>query len=125
MSAKIHVTATVLPFVSFNAIQHISTYRVNNDDIKRGYIDIPNSMTVNVRTNLNAGVPVILEHPEGGRVLVRENGRADFVANTFTLNTSDYLPNTPVSKNYDFRILLSKDVKDVVYPLSVTMAPAI
>jgi hypothetical protein len=125
MSAKIHITATVLPFVSFNAIQNIRTYWVDNNDIKRGYIDIPNSVTVNVRTNLNAGVPVIIEHPEGSRVLVRESGRADFVADTFTLNASDYLPNTPIRKNYDFRILLSTDVKDGAYPLIITMAPAI
>jgi len=124
-SAKVHVTATVLPFVSFDAIQHVTTYQVNSDDIKRGYIDLPNSMTVKVRTNLNAGVPVIVENAGVGRVLIRESGRADFVGNTFTLNTADYRPNTQISKNYDSRIVLSADAKDGIYPLIISMAPAI
>ena len=34
-SAKIHVSATVLPFVSFNAAQHVATYQVSSEDLRR------------------------------------------------------------------------------------------
>jgi hypothetical protein len=124
-SANVHVSATVLPFVSFNAIQNVTSYQVNSDDIKRGYIDLPNSMTVNVKTNLNTAVPVIVENSGGDTVLIRESGRANFVGNTFTLNTTYYRPNTLVSKNYDSRIVLSADARDGIYPLIISMAPAI
>lgn len=61
-SARLQVSATVLPFVSFNATQHVTTYQVKSDDLIRGYIDLPNSITVNVRTNLNGGVPVMVDN---------------------------------------------------------------
>ena len=124
-SAKVRVTATVLPFVSLDAVQHVLTYQVNRDDIKRGYVDLPNSMTVKVRTNLNTGVPVVIENSGDFRILVSESGRADFMGSMFTLNTSDYRPNTQISKTYDSRIVLSADAKDGIYPLIISMAPAI
>jgi hypothetical protein len=108
-----------------NAIQKVSTYQINSEDIKRGYIDLPNSITVNVRTNLNAGVPVIVENLGTARVLVRESGRLVFEGSTFTLNTADYRPNTPISRNYDSRIVLSGDVKEGNYPLLISITPAI
>jgi hypothetical protein len=125
MSASVHISATVLPFVSFNAIQHVTTYQVKSDDIKRGYVDLPNSVTVTVRTNLSSGVPVVVENPGGDRVLIRESGRADFVSNTFTVDTAGYRPNTQISKNYDSRIILPADAKDGIYPLIIAMASAI
>ena len=124
-SAKVRVTATVLPFVSLDAVQHVRTYQINSDDIKRGYVDLPNSMTVKVRTNLNTGVPVVVENSGDFRILISESGRADFMGSMITLNTSDYRPNTQISKTYDSRIVLSADAKDGIYPLIISMAPAI
>ena len=124
-SATLQVGAHVLPFVSFNAVQHVSTYQVKGEDIKRGYIDLPASMTVSVRTNLREGVPVFFENTAGASVLIRESGRTDFNGHSFTLNTDDYRPNTPISKRYDFRVILSGDAKDGTYPLMISMAPSI
>lgn len=124
-SATLQVSANVLPFVSFNAVQHVTSYQVKSDDIKRGYIDLPASMTVSVRTNMNAGVPVFFENAGGASVLIRESGRTDFIDQLFTLNTDNYRPNTPISKRYDFRVLLSADSKDGTYPLMISMAPTI
>ena len=61
-SARLQVSATVLPFVSFNASQHVTAYQVTSDDMKRGYIDLPNAITVNIKTNLNGEVPVIVDN---------------------------------------------------------------
>lgn len=125
-SATLQVSANVLPFVSFQAIQHVSSYRVSEEDIKRGYVDLPASMTVKVRTNLRAGVPVFFEGTAGGKVLIRESGETHFVDQSFTLDTDSYSPNTPISKRYDFRVLISGDAKDGgTYPLAISMAPTI
>lgn len=124
-SATLQVSATVLPFVSFHAVQHVASYRVNGDDIKRGYVDLPASVTVKVRTNLAAGVPVAFESTGEARVLIRESGRSDFAAGFFTLDTGNYRPNTPISKSYDFRVLLPSESKDGTYPLNISMAPTI
>lgn len=123
-SARVQVTATVLPFVSLNAIQLVKTYQVQQEDIKRGYIDLPNSMSVKVRTNLNADIPVIVENLMGS-VLIRESGRVDFVGNVFHLNIAGNRPYTQISRIYDLRILLSADMIDGVYPLNISMTPAI
>ena len=124
-SAKLQVTATVLPFVKFSAIQHVATYQVSSADIKRGYIDLPNSMTVNVSTNVNGGVPVFVENWGNGRLLVKESGTGNFLDNSFTLNTAGFRPNTMISKNIDSRVVLPANSQEGVYPLTISMMPAI
>jgi hypothetical protein len=124
-SAKIQVTATVLPFVKFNAVQHVATYQISSDDIKRGYIDLPDSLTVNVSTNVNGAVPVVVDNGGYGRVLVKESGTGDFSGSSFTLNTAGYRPNTLISKNFDSRVILPANSKEGVYPLTISMMPAI
>jgi hypothetical protein len=124
-SAKIQVSATVLPFVSFNAAQHVMTYQVNSEDLKRGYVDLPNAITVNVRTNLNGGVPVIVDNWGEGKVLVKESGTGNLPGSSFTLHTAGFRPNTFISKNFDSRIVLPADAREGVYPLTISMSPAI
>ncbi len=124
-SASIHVSATVLPFVSFNAAQHVATYQVSSEDLRRGYVDLPNAITVNVRTNMSGGVPVFVDNWGGGRILVKESGTGNFQENSFTLNTAGYRPNSLISKHYDSRIILPADAREGVYPLTISMSPAI
>jgi hypothetical protein len=124
-SARIQVSATILPFVSFNATKHVTTYQVKSEDLKRGYIDLPNAITVNLRTNLNGGVPVIVDNWGVGKVLVKESGIGIFSDSSFTLNTVGFRPNTLISKNFDSRIVLPADAREGVYPLTISMSPAI
>jgi hypothetical protein len=124
-SAKLQVTASVLPFVKFSAVQHVASYTVSSDDIKRGYVDLPDSLTVNVSTNVNGGVPVVVENWGGGRLLVKESGTGNFSDSSFTLNTAGYRPNTLVSKNYDSRVVLPANSQEGIFPLTISMMPAI
>lgn len=123
--AKLHLSASVAPFYSFNAVQNVTAYQVNKEDLQRGYIDLPNSITVQVRTNLNAGVPVLVENSAAARVLIRESGGSGFQENAFTVKTSDYRPNTPFSKSYDFRIVLTDGASEGNFPLVLSVTPAI
>jgi hypothetical protein len=125
-SARIQVTATILPFLNFNATQHIATYHVSSEDLKRGYVDLPNAITVNVRTNVSGGVPVIVDNwGGGGRVLVKESGTGNFRESSFTLNTAGYRANSLISKNFDSRIVLPADAKEGMYTFNISMTPAI
>jgi hypothetical protein len=124
-SAKIHVTANVLPFLTFNATQHVTTYQVRSTDLKRGYVDLPSAITVNIRTNVNSGVPVIVDNWENGKVLVKESGTGSFSDGSFILNVVGYRPGTVISKNFDSRIVLPPDAQEGVYPFTISMMPAI
>ena len=124
-TTKIQISATILPFVSFNAAQHVATYQVKSEDLRRGYVDLPNAITVNVRTNVNGGVPVFVDKWGGGRIMVKESGTGAYHENSFTLNTTGYRPNSLISKNFDSRIILPADAREGVYQFTVTMTPAI
>jgi hypothetical protein len=123
--AKLRVSATILPFLSLNAVQNVTTYQVKTADIQRGYIDLPNAITIKVRTNLNTGVPVIVENSGTAKVLIKEKGRPVFVGNTFTVDASEFRPNLPFSKDYDSRIILSSDAQEGNFPLLISITPAI
>jgi hypothetical protein len=124
-SARIQVSATIIPFVNFNAIQHVATYHVASEDLKRGFVELPNAITVNIRTNVNGGVPVIVENCGGGKILVKESGTVNFQGSSFTLTTAGFRPNSLISKNFDSRIVLPAVAREGVYPLNITMTPAI
>lgn len=124
-SARIQVSATILPYVNFNAIQHVATYHVGSEELKRGFVELPNAITVNVRTNVSGGVPVIVDNWGVGSILVKESGTMNFQGGSFTLATAGYRPNSPISKNFDSRIVLPADAREGVYPLNITMTPAI
>ena len=124
-SAKLQVSATVLPFMSFYASQHVTTYQVKSEDLKRGYVDLPNAITVNIRTNLNGGVPVIVDNWGEGKVMVMESGTGNLPVSSFTLYTANNRPNVVVSKNFDSRIVLPADAREGIYPLTISMSPAI
>lgn len=124
-SARIQVIATVLPFVSFNASQHVATYQVRSEDLRRGYVDLPNSLTVTLRTNVGSGVPVIIDNWGSGRVLVRESGTGTFADGTFVVNTAGYRAGAVISKNFDSRVVLQPDAREGVYPLTISLMPTI
>lgn len=116
---KLHVTATVLPFVFFNSIQNVATYQVRSDDIKRGYVDIPNAVTVTLRTNVTRGITVIVDNRGSGRILLKENRSGDFMGNSINLSTDGHRAGELISRSFDSRIILPADAQEGVYPLSV------
>jgi hypothetical protein len=120
-SAKILVTATVLPYVNFNAAQNVSTYQVRSEDLQRGYVDLPGSITVNLKTNTQNGVHVMIENWGGGKVLVSESGTGIFTESQLTLNSAGYRPGTQISKRYDSRIMLPADAQEGTYPFDIAM----
>jgi len=89
--ARLQVAATVIPFVSLNATQHVTTtYEIKSEDLIRGHIDPPNSMTVNVKTNLNGGVPVYAYNRGSGRIPVMESGYCLFTDASRTVIWGDW-----------------------------------
>lgn len=123
-SARLQVSATVPPFVSFNAVQNVTSYQVHDADIKRGYLDLPNTLTVTLRTNLATAIPVQVEHNAGTDLQLRESGTSVFHGSTFSVANSDRRSTVPVRRNYDSRLILGKGTKEGTYPLVISMFPA-
>jgi hypothetical protein len=121
VSANLHVNATVLPIVNFNAVQRITNYQVRNEDLLKGYIDLPNSITVTLRTNTNGRIPIIIDNWGIGKILIRESGTADFMETFLTVNASEYRTGEPINRNYDLRIVLPAETQEGIYPLNISM----
>lgn len=124
-SAKLHLTATVPPYVSLNATQRITSYQVRSEDLQRGYVDLPGAVTVTVRSNLSSGVPIVVDNGGIGQVLLRESGLGTFADGSFTLNTAGFLPYTVITKNLDSRIVLPADAREGVYPFAISVVSAL
>ena len=124
-STTVRVSATVLPFVSLAASQRVASYQVRSEDLRRGYVDLPDSLMVNFSTNVNGGVPVSIESAGAGSVLVSESGKGSYVANLFTLNTSGRGAGEKISQGLDTRIMLPADAREGTYPLTIAMTPVI
>jgi hypothetical protein len=125
-SATLSVGATIKPWMKFTSTQHVATYQVSSEDLKKGYVDLANVITVNLSTNNSAGVRVLVGNGDGGEVLLKESGTAaEFATSSFTMTPSGYRAGTLISKRYDSRIPLPSDARVGTYPLTLTLMPAI
>lgn len=124
-SATLHVGATVKPWLKLTSTQHVATYQVSSEDLKKGYIDLANVITVTLSTNHPHGVRVLVGSSGAGEISLRESGTADFAASAVTLNPAEYRAGTMISKHFDSRITLPGDAKVGTYPLVLTVMPAI
>ncbi|GFO54626.1 hypothetical protein GMSM_16330 [Geomonas sp. Red276] len=124
-ATTLRVGAAVLPYVSLDARQQMTTYYVADEDVARGYIDLSGAVTVSFRTNLERGVPVGVENLGEGRVLVSEAGKGNFVSSAFTLDPAGYRIGARVERKLDARIVLSPDTPRGVHQLALGITPII
>lgn len=124
-SAKLTVSATVLPWINFNASQHVAAYEVRSEDLKKGYVDLPNSITVTLSTNVNREITIMVDNWGIGMIMIKESGTENFSKNSLALNIAGYGSGALISKKIDSRIMLPADAKEGVYPLAISLTPAI
>ena len=124
-STQLRVSAKVLPFVSLDVRQRVATYQVRSEDIRMGYVDLPESLTVEFSTNLNGVVPVSIENEGEGMIQVSESGTGRYAGSSFTLNTSGHGTGERIRQRLDTRIILPADAQEGTYPLNLAMTPAI
>ena len=122
-SANVQVKATVLPWVKFNSQQHISLYRVTAEDIRRGYVDIPASATLNVQTNTSGTVNLACLS-DTTQILIRESGAGSFQGHTLQFPLASHRSGS-VSKVIDCRVILPRNIIVGTYPLSMALIPSI
>lgn len=124
-SAVMQVSATIRPWVVFNAAQHIYSYNVTSDDLQRGYVDVVGSITLDVKTNIKKEISVIFASETGERILFKESGEGSFFESEYTMHPDTHRPGELISKKIDSRILLANNAKEGIYELNISMSPEI
>ena len=124
-SAVLQVSATIRPWVTFNAVQHLYSYRVTAVDLERGYVDLAGSITLEMKTNIRRDISVKFSSESGERILFRESAGGSFFENEYTLYPDLRSPMEVISRKIDSRIILTANTKEGVYPLNVFMSPEI
>jgi hypothetical protein len=122
-SAVLRVSATVLPWLKLNASQHVARYTVTRDDLMRGYVDLPGSATVRIRTNDNRtiGVTVLNEGPE--RILAKASGSAEFTGSGGALVIGRPQKGAEIAQNLDLRVILPEGMREGTYALNISINP--
>jgi hypothetical protein len=117
-SAVVRVQATILPWLKFSATQPASSYRVTAEDIRRGHIDFPQAITIQMQTNIREDIRFDVASGGPERILVQTgSGLADGV------RVDGGGPTLPVTRVLDLRIVLPLDVREGTYPLQVALMP--
>lgn len=120
-TSTIHVSATVLPWVNFNAEQHVISYRVTDEDLKRGYIDLPASVTVHLKTNVKKQVAIFVQNTGSERIAIRLAGSGRFLEDFVTINSAEYKVGEMISSSMDTRVIFSGESKEGTYTLNIPL----
>ncbi|MGV8056521.1 MAG: hypothetical protein AB2L12_00575 [Smithellaceae bacterium] len=126
---KINISATVTERTTMKTLNQIPLVVVTNNDIRRGYVDIPAASTIAVRSNNPRGYLLLLEIMKGSTnyfdtVTVNIGGQE-----TQLLPGGGYIPQPylsgEVTKEISYRFILSKDAQPGTYswPLILSIAP--
>jgi hypothetical protein len=117
-SAVVRVEATIRPWLKFSATQPVSSYRVTAEDIRRGHIDLPQAITIQMQTNIREEIRFDIASSGPERILVQaDNGLADVI------RMAGEHPEAPVIRVLDMRIVLPANVSEGTYPLHVALMP--
>lgn len=124
-SAFMQVSATIRPWVVFNAVQHIYSYNITAADLQRGYVDVAGSITLDIKTNIRKEISVKFTSETGEKILFKESTGGSFFAGEYTVDPGSQRPGDVIIRKIDSRIMLANNSKEGVYALSVSMSPEI
>jgi hypothetical protein len=104
----LNVTATPL----------ISSYRVDAEAIQRGFIDLPNSLSIQLSTNLRSEIDLSLESFGPERVVVGNgsNSGSDMIRFAALASTM------PTTRAVDLRVILPQGIAQGDYPLQLNVS---
>lgn len=122
-SAVVKVSATVLPYMKLHAHQRVATYRVTTDDLRKGFVDLPDSATVRIRTNENKNIALSVSNEGPERIMVREAGAGTYDGADGTVVLGRPQKGMEITRNLDFRLILPEGAKEGSYALNIAITP--
>jgi hypothetical protein len=126
-TAKLTVSARVIPYLQYNLISQISEITVTEEDIQRGYIEVRSGSRLEVKTNNPAGYMLAFEGSLWPFIEVQVLG----LANPVYLHSGNAIAYQPSVKgkvfmDLSYRFILSENTRPGPYswPLSISVHPA-
>lgn len=110
---------TVLPPLKFNSVQNIETFRVTEEDIRRGYTDLPSAITVSYRTDGSEMVIVEIASLGPEQIYMQDAGVMAYMVSLPPSPAGD----DPSSLALDLRVMLPREAVAGTYPLSFYVVP--
>ncbi len=122
-SAKVFVTAHVKGYVKVDKIQKISSIQISHDDIRRGYILIPQAVNLSIKSNYPS-VFINVEKVSNG---FSESSKVIFENSEIELGSMGGLiclkmPGRTINTHLGFKIELSRDAHPGVYELPFSIS---
>jgi hypothetical protein len=114
-ATTLHVTTTIQPWLRFSATPLVGFYQVDAAALRRGYVDLPASLEVELSTNLRDGIALGLASVGPETIRVLEGGSAASGIMRFDAVTS----NAPVARRFGLRVLLPAGLGEGTYPLRI------
>ncbi len=118
-SAPLQVRATIRPWIKFAATPRVASYLVTEEDIRRGFIDLPGALTLNVQTNIGEAIRFDISSNGPERILAHEGGSAL----TDTVRIKGQYPAIPIGRLLDMRVVLPEGTQEGTYPFQVAVEP--
>jgi hypothetical protein len=122
-SAVVQVQATIQPYLRFAVEQQHHSFEVGEQDVRRGYVDLPQSLHIAIRTNAPDRVTVDVacsDHP----IIVLSQRQAEG-GHDVTFEAAELHANQLVSKSVDLRVLLAPEMAQGTYPLLLDLSPRV
>jgi len=117
-STSVHVTARVLPWLNVSATPLITSYRVDAKAIQNGFIDLPNSLSIQLATNVRSGIDLNLSSFGPERVVVSNGANSG----TDMIRIANLSSNLPTTSAFDLRIILPQGIEQGDYPLQLNIS---
>lgn len=122
-SAVVGVSAIVRPWITFKVDQHVHNYQVTSADIERGYIDLPASATVVIRTNDRKNILINVASMGSERILIREAGIGIYEETGSMVDPGRYATGASIVKILDYRVIIPSGTPEGIYAIKAALSP--
>ena len=121
-SATLRVSARVQPSITFDAVQNVRSYVVTAEGLKQGYVDVPGTATLKVRTNVIRPIYVNVTNQGPERIHIKSASMSEFISPSNQLNLGLQEPGVHKNQNLDCRVILPEGMREGVYPLLLAIS---
>ncbi|HEU0265142.1 MAG TPA: hypothetical protein VFR01_05385 [Geobacterales bacterium] len=118
---QLNLRARILPWAKVETVQHVTSCRISPQDIQRGYLDIPGFISVQLRSNSNQAVRIMVTSVSELQIRVK-SADSQLYGQSVTIPS----PNNPHSvtlTKLDSRLYLPAGSHEGEIPLTIQVTP--